>query len=179
MTQIGNVYAAGLYSLAKEEGLEKVILQELDPLETAFCENPEFVKLLSAANLSRQERCGILDDSFRGKVQPYVLNFLKILTEKGYMRQFGDCCRAFHRQYNEDNGILPVKAVTAVAMTEAQKSRLTEKLSGITGKTIELQCRVDPACMGGVRLDYDGMRVDGTVKNRLDSISALLQSTVL
>ena len=64
MTQIGNVYAQGLYSLAKEEGLEKTILQELKTLQQAFQENPDFVKILAAPNLSKQERCGILDDSF-------------------------------------------------------------------------------------------------------------------
>ena len=179
MTQIGNVYAQGLYSLAKEEGLEKTILQELKTLQQAFQENPDFVKILAAPNLSKQERCGILDDSFRGRVQPYVLNFLKILTEKGYMRHFSDCCGAYTRQYNEDNGILPVTAVSAVAMTEDQQKRLCQKLSQVTGKTVELQCQIDPACLGGVRLDYDGRRVDGTVKNRLESISGLLHNTVL
>ncbi len=179
MTQIGNVYAQGLYSLAKEEGLEKNMVQELNTLQQVFDENPQFTKLLSAPNLSKQERCGILDESFRGKVQPYVLNFLKILTEKGYIRYFPDCCEAFVRQYNEDNGILPVQAVTAVALTDAQKEKLTGKLSQITGKTVELQCRVDPDCLGGIRLDYDGKRVDGTVQNRLQSIGKLLQNTVL
>ncbi len=179
MTQIGNVYAQGLYTLAKEECLEKFIVQELNTLQQVFEKNPEFVKLLAAPNLPKQERCGILDESFRGKVQPYVLNFLKILTEKGYIRHFPDCCREFQKQYNEDNGILPVQAVTAVAMSDAQREKLTEKLSQITGKTVQLQCRIDPACLGGVRLDYDGKRVDGTVQNRLASISKLLQDTVL
>lgn len=179
MTQIGNVYAKGLYSLAKEEGLEKAILQELNTLQQIFGENPEFVKLLAVPNLSKKERCGILDESLRGKVQPYVLNFLKLLMEKGYIRYFSDCCKAYVQQYNEDNGILPVQVVTAVALTDSQKEKLTAKLSQITGKTVTLQCRVDPTCLGGVRLDYDGKRVDGTVQNRLQSISKLLQNTVL
>ena len=75
--------------------------------------------------------------------------------------------------------MLPVKAVTAVPMTEDQIARLTEKLAKITGKTIEVQCRVDPAVLGGVRLDYDGKRVDGTVQSRLDAVSNLLKNTVL
>lgn len=179
MTQIGNVYAQGLYSLAEEEKLEEAVLRELDTLQQVFEENPDFVKILTAPNLSKEERCRILDDSFRGKVQPYVLNYLKLMTEKGYMRHFTDSCRAFHRQYNEKHGILPVTAFTAVTMSDSQKQRLTEKLSQVTGKTIELECRIDPACIGGVRLDYDGRRVDGTVKNRLDSIGSLLQNTVL
>ena len=53
------------------------------------------------------------------------------------------------------------------------------RVETITGKSVELENRVDPAVMGGVRLDYDGKRVDGTVKNRLESIGGMLKNTVL
>ena len=179
MTQIGNVYGEALYSLAREEGLSDAVLQELKLLRDAFTQEPDFVRLLSAPNLSKEERCDILDRSFRGKVQPYVLNFLKILTEKGYARYFCDCCDAYRELYNADHGILTVKAVTAVALTDQQAAKLSDKLASITGKTIELQNRVDPGCLGGVRLDYDGKRVDGTVASRLDAVRSLLKNTVL
>ena len=76
MTQVGNVYGQALYSLAKDEGLSSVVLEELKVLRESFSEEPEFLRLLAAANLSKDERCKIVDDSLRGKVQPYVLNFL-------------------------------------------------------------------------------------------------------
>ena len=69
-------------------------------------------------------------------------------------------------------------AVTAVALTQEQHARLTEKLTQLTGKTVELENKVDPAVLGGVRLDYDGKRVDGTVQSRLDSVRDLLKNTV-
>ena len=179
MTQAANTYAQALYDLAKEEGLGKTILEELSVLKTVFSENPEYSKLLSAPDLPKQERCGVLDEAFRGKVHPYVLNFLKILTEKGYIRQFPDCCDAYRGFYNDDNGILVVKAVSAITLSDAQKQKLTEKLESITGKQIDLQCSLDAAQLGGLRLSYDGKQVDGTVKNRLDAIGKLLKNTVL
>ncbi len=179
MTQVGSVYAQALYDLAREEGLGKRIMEELRALNESFSQNPEYLRLLSTPNLSKDERIQILDDGFKGKLQPYVLNFLKILTEKGYIGRFADCCEAFRDLYNEDNGILQVRAVTAVPMTEAQKKRLCEKLTGLTGKTIELQNAVDPECLGGVRLDYDGKRVDDTVQHRLDAVRSLLKNTML
>lgn len=179
MTQIGSVYGEALYGLAREENLEKSILDELMALDRSFCENEDFLRLLSTPNLSKLDRCRILDDSFRGKVQPYVLNFLKILTEKGYMRHFSHCCRAYRGLYNRENGILPVTAFTAVPLSQEQSRRLTGKLGKITGKTIELTNRIDPACMGGVRLNYDGKQLDDTVAHRLDAIRSLLRGTVL
>ena len=179
MSQIAVTYAQALYDLAAEEKLEEGILQQLETLQQAFSQEPGFVTLLSAPNLSKDERCGIVDQSFRESVHIYVLNFLKILTEKGYMRHFEDCCKAYTRLYHDAHGILPVKVVAAVELTETQKEKLTDKLTKLTAKQILLQCRVDPSVLGGVRLDYDGKRVDGTVQSRLDSVRDLLKNTVL
>jgi hypothetical protein len=33
--------------------------------------------------------------------------------------------------------------------------------------------------LGGLRLTYDGMQVDGTVRSRMDAIGKLLKNTVL
>ena len=179
MSQLASTYAQALYDLAKEENLTETVLQQMIVLQQAFAEEPDFLRLLSAANLSKEERCRILDDSFRGKTEPYVLNFMKILTEKGYIRYFSDCVKAYRAAYNHDHGILPVKAVTAVPLTQDQILRLTEKLKKITGKSIDLSSSVDPSVVGGIRLDYDGKRVDGTVQGRLDAVSKMLKNTVL
>lgn len=179
MTQIGNVYGESLYELAKDENLTAELGAQLKVLKDCFRQEADFVKLLSTPSLTKAERCQILDNSFRGTVHPYVLNFLKILTEKGYMRYFSDCCDSFAALYNQDNGILPVTAVTAVALSGAQAEKLTEKLAKITGKHIELSNRIDPSCLGGVRLDYDGQRLDDTVSHRMDTIRDMLKNTVL
>lgn len=179
MTQTGKVYGEALYDLAKDSGIAAEVLQELEVLLQAFTEEPAFLRLLGAPTLTKQERCGIVDDSFRGKVQPYLLNFMKILTQKGYMRHFPDCCAAYRACYNRDNGILPVTAVSAIPLNEAQLCRLRQKLATLTGKTIALTNTVDAACLGGVRLDFDGRRLDDTVAHRLDEMARLLKNTVL
>ena len=179
MTDIVNVYGQAIYDLAKDESLTEEILKQMAVLDESFSAEPAFLQLLCAPSVPKQERCQVLDDSLRGQVHPYVLNFLKILTEKGYMRHFSGCCKLFEQQYNKDNGILPVTAVTKLPLSEELRRKLVDKLSGLTGKTIALECRVDPECLGGVRLELDGMQVDGTVRHRLDEMRKLLKNTVL
>jgi F-type H+-transporting ATPase subunit delta len=179
MTEVGAVYGEALYGLCHDEGLDGAVLKELGVLSSCFKETPEFIRLLSSPALPKAERCQILDSSFRGSLTPYLLNFLKILTEKGYMRYFADCTETYRNCYNLDHNILPVNATTATPLTTSQASRLKEKLSAITGKTIELNNLLDPDILGGVRLDYDGKQLDDTVAYRLDSIRNLLKNTVL
>ena len=179
MTEVGNVYGEALYTLARDEDLSKTILEQLRVLDRSFQQEPDFLRLLAAPNLPKAERCRILDDSFRGQIEPYILNFLKILTEKGYVRHFSACVEAYRALYNQDNGILPVTAVSAVPLNGQQLAALTEKLNRITGKHVELENKLDPAVLGGLRLDYDGKRIDDTVSHRMDAIRNMLQGTVL
>ena len=179
MTEIGSIYGGALYDLAAGENLSEEILKQLQVLSHSFEEEPNFVNLLSAHSLSKEERCRIVDGSFADKVHPYVLNFLKLLTEKGYSRYFLDCANAFKVQYNVDNNILPVTAVSAVKLTEKQAARLTAKLEEQTGKTVIITNRIDPEVLGGVRLDFDNKCVDDTLAHRLDSVRHLLNNTIL
>ena len=120
-----------------------------------------------------------MDESFAGKVHPYVLNFLKLLTEKGYIRHFHSCFETFEELYNQDNGIVPVTVTTAVVLSQEQEDRLQQKLSAITGKTVRLKRRIDPAVLGGVQLDMGNIRMEDTVAQRLENLRKLLQQTTI
>ena len=179
MTEAASVYGEALYALAKDEQKSDIMLKQLKVLNECFKEEPDFLRLLSTPDLSKIERKEILDNCFKGKTEPYLLNFLKILMEKGYIRQFSSCVQVFCEQYNTDHGIMPVSVLTAVPMSDSQKNKLAAKLAEITGKQIELTNTIDPACIGGVRLDYDGKRVDDTIIHRLDAVSSMLKNTIL
>ena len=179
MTEVANVYGQALYELARDEGLSKELLAQLQSLKQIFAAEPAFTQLLCTPSIPKQERCQVLDSVLQNQVHPYLLNFLKILTEKGYVRQFPGCCDTYVQHYNRDNGILQVKAVTALPLSDELRRKLTDKLSSITGKTIELDCHVDAEVLGGVRLDFDGKQVDGTVRRKLEDIRGILKNTVL
>ena len=179
MKDAAKIYGEALYELARSEELDGQLLPQLRGAAELLTGAPEYQYILSSPAISKAERTGLLDQAFSGQVHPYVLNFLKILTEKGYMRHFGDCCKAYTAHFDQDNGIVRVTAVTAVALTDSQSARLTEKLSRSTGKQVILHNRVEPGVLGGVRLDYDGQRLDDTVSHHLDAVRELLSKTVL
>lgn len=179
MTQVGSVYGGALYDLARSEDLSSVILEQIFVLAASFAAEPDFLRLLAAPSMSKEARCAVLDQTLRGTVHPYVLNFLKILTEKGYTPHYAHCCEAYREHYNRDSGILPVTAVTAVPLTKAQSKKLTKKLSNLTGKTVSLHNRVEPGILAGVRLDFDGKRLEDSVCHRLELVRRLLKNTVL
>lgn len=169
-------FGQALYALAREENLTQPFLEELSVLDGAFSSEPDFLRLLGDPAIPKAERLIILDDSFRGKLHPYLLNFLKLLAEKRQIRHFSVIFREFHKLYDRDSGILPVTVTTAIPLNDGLKSKLIRKLTIRTGYQIRLEYRIDPEILGGIRLDLNGFQMDGTVRRRLDEIRQQLQS---
>ena len=179
MTETARMYGGSLYDLAAEEGLETRILGELEQAAQLLKANPDYLRLLSTPSIPKKERCGLLDEALRGQVHLYVLNFLKILCEKGTLRELSGCARAYRLRYNQAHGILEATATSAVPMTAQQTQALHAKLEKLTGKTIDLKTKVDPGVLGGIRLDMEGTELDGTVQNRLAALSRDIASVAL
>ena len=179
MTETARMYGGSLYDLAAEEGLEDRILEDLDGAAAIFKDDPEYLHLLSIPSIPKKERCALLDEALRGQVHLYVLNFLKILCEKGTLRELPGCARAYRIRYNAAHGILEATAITAIAMTAAQTEQLRQKLETITGKKIDLATKIDPSVLGGIRLDIEGTELDGTVQNRLATLRRNIAAATL
>lgn len=170
MTELAKEYGAGLYQLAAEENASEQVLEQMRTLRGCFKEQPQFLRLLSNMALSKEERVGIIDAAFRGQVHPYLLNFIKILCERGALSEFAGCEEAFRELYNKDNGVVEALVTTGEKLSEDQRERLIEKLNAMTGKQIDLLEKVDPKVVGGVLLEMNGQRYDNTVRHRLESI---------
>jgi ATP synthase F1, delta subunit len=174
MTDLAEEYGKGLYDLTEEEHVSEDVLAQLRVLRGLFRDQPDFIRLLCNMSLAKEERTAILDGALRGQVHPYVLNFLKILCERGALHEFEGCVSAFTALYNQAHGIVEASVTTGVPLEEEQRTRLIDKLSAMTGKRIVLSEKVDPGVVGGVLLEMNGKRYDNTLRHRLQAIHAAL-----
>ena len=167
-------YSIALYELAAEEGVEESMLQQLEVIAQAISENPAFVALLCNPQLPKAERVQVVEQVFGTNTHPYLLNFLKILTEKRTVGLVPKCYDAYAALYYKEHNILTVTAITAVPMQEGAKERLIAKLTKQTGKNILLKNTIDPGCIGGMKIIYDGKLTDVSVKNWMEQLQSSL-----
>ncbi len=179
MTGASGIYGQSLYRLASEEKIEEQLMEELTAVRAIFAENPDYVRLLAEPSVPRAERVGLVDEAFGGQVHPYLLNFLKIITENGMIRSFSGCFKTFRSLYNSDHGITDAVVTSAVELTEDQVKRLTAKLESLTGKKVLMTRKTDPSVLGGMRVELDGMLYDGTVSGKLADIGKQVREIVL
>ena len=179
MTKAGDLYGQSLYDLALSENLTDDILSQMESVKEIFKENPDYVTLLSEPSVPRKERLKLVDEAFDGQLQPYLLNFIKILIERGLLRQFSACTRRFKESYNKDHGIAEAIVTSAIKLNESQLNALKSKLESVSGKKILLIEKTDEAVLGGIRVEIEGKLYDGTVQGRLDELRKKVDETVL
>ena len=138
MSKAGDLYGQSLYDLAAEENLTEKILGEMEQVKGILKENPDYITLLSEPSVPKNERLSLVDQAFDGSLEAYHLNFIKILIEKGLLREYSACYKRFRRSYNEAHGIAEALVTSAVSLSDSQLSQLKEKLEKISGKKILL-----------------------------------------
>ena len=173
-----NEYGKALFLITEEDGVTDKILSDVKTAERVLESNPDYIKLLDSPALSKDERVGLVSKAFSG-VDERLSNLLKILTEKRIMHTFVRISKTYYALYDESRGILRVEAVTAIPLSEKQAKAIKDKLAYSLGKTVMLTNTVDPAILGGAKLRYSGVQLDGSVKTRLDKFEDALKETVI
>lgn len=171
-------YGKALFLLTEEEKLTESILADLKIARDAMLQNPTYEKLLDTPALSKAEKIDLIDKAF-SSLHELLSNFMKLLCEKRAIYLFPKAVEEYLRLYDESRGIERVEVVTAIEMTESQKDALTKKLAANLGKTIVIKNTVDKTILGGVKLRYAGIQLDGSVQKRLESFEKNLKNIVI
>ena len=173
-----NEYGKALFLITEEDGVSDEILSDVKTAECVLVSNPDYVKLLDSPAVSKEDRVELVDKAFSG-LDERLSNLLKILTEKRAIHLFCKAAKAYYELYDETRGILRVEAVTAIPLSEKQACAIKDKLSQSLGKTVVISNTVDHSVLGGVKLRYSGVQLDGSIKTRLDKFEDALKNTVI
>ncbi len=174
MMTVASEYGAALFALSEEEKVKGDVADSLKVIKSLISDEPTYVDLLAAPDISVDERCSIVDAAFDGRVHEYALSFVKLILERGHIRHIFDCIDEYMRLYEESDGVIFADVVSAVPLSEDEKSQLAKKLENRFSKRVELVCSVDESILGGVIVRADGKVMDGSLKTRLTDVSSVI-----
>ena len=163
MTKTARVYGGSLYDLAAEEKLDGQIMEQM----------------IAVRQIPEDERLKMIEEAFGGQAERYLVNFLKLLCERKILREFAGCCEEFIRRYNSAHGIAEAVVTSAVKLSDTQMEALKAKLEKLSGKKVYLVQKTDASVLGGLRVELEGVQLDGTVQSRISGISKKLNELVV
>lgn len=171
-------YGDALFEIACELGKVETVMDDLTTVAAALFAEPDYVKLLDTPALAREERVGLVEESF-STLDRDLVNLLKLLSERRLAYMIPRICDAYTSSYDELHGIERVEAISSIPLTAVQSERLADRLGAITGKQIVVNNTVDPSILGGMKLRYMGKQIDGSLKTRLDGFEQSLKDLII
>ena len=174
-TELSREYAEALFALAAETQQEKAYLEALDTAAALLADNPDYVELLSCPAISRDERDGLLTQTF-GQIFPeQVLAFIQLLCAHGRIRSLTDCIEEYRLLYQTAVAMSTAQVTSAVPLTEDERAKLSEALAARFGRAVTLTCTVDESLLGGVVVRVDGKVLDGSLRSRLHAVKEVMK----
>jgi F-type H+-transporting ATPase subunit delta len=163
------MYARALYDAAKENGRLAQVREELGDFVESQREVPELRELLRNPQLDQRVKASALEELLGGE-EELVRNFLLLLAEKNRAGEIEEIAEEFERLAAVEEGILDVELTTAVELSDAEARDVVRQIEQASGRKVEATRRVDPDLIGGIVLRAGSMRLDASVRGRLNRL---------
>ena len=169
--QVGTLYAKALLGATENAGNTAQVLGELEAVVKEVLDAfPNAEQLLGSTMVPHEDKVGILDRLFAGKVSPVLLNFLKVLSAHGRLSYVRSVARAARDMYDERLGRVRVFVETAHPLDGQSTLEITNQLRGMLSAEPVLELKVNPELIGGVILRVGDTVYDGSVATQLKQL---------
>ena len=175
-TEVGIRYARAAFDLALEtKSLDKV-LADLANLKALLLSSQELRTFTgSLVYRSKVKLAGLLAVAKSLKLTPLTVKLLGVLADNGRLDQLLPMITAFNNRYAAYTGVVTADVTSAVALTDAQLSSLKTTLAQTLGQQPQVNTRVDPAILGGLKVRVGSRLFDASLKTKLDSLKFALK----
>lgn len=174
MNEISKEYGTAIFALACEEGAKKEYARALEDVKSVFVEQPEYLQLISSPSIPLSERLTAIETAFATKVPEHVLSYLELMCQKGRIALFLESVEHFNELFDASDQIATAKVTSAIPLTDEEKQRLCKKLEQLYKKSINLECFIDEAVLGGLIVEIDGNIIDGSLRQRLREVKEVI-----
>lgn len=99
-----------------------------------------------------------------------VVNFVKLLAEKGRAGELDEVAAEFDALVAAEQRVLDVELTTATELSDDEFERILKQIEKASGRTVQAERNVDPDLIGGIVLQAGSMRLDASVRGRLERL---------
>jgi F-type H+-transporting ATPase subunit delta len=130
---------------------------------------PDLQALLTNPEIESTEKGNVLAQVAKGS-DGEVVNFLRLLAEKGRAGELPEIVDELDVLVAADQRVLDVELTTATELSDVDFGRILGQIESASGRKVQASRKVDPDLIGGIVLQAGSLRLDASVRGRLERL---------
>jgi F-type H+-transporting ATPase subunit delta len=175
-SEVGDRYALALFGLAKDEGSAAAVEADLKSLKAMRADSKDLATLISSPRFSAESKAaGLLAVARQAGFNATTQKFLGLICANRRAAELPRVIAAYERLAATERGAISAEVITARPLSPEQQSGLAAALRMAFGKDPEIETRVDPAILGGLKVRVGSRLYDASLKSKLDQLKFALK----
>lgn len=163
------IYAQAFLDAAKGKNRLDVVREEFAGFAAAVQESDELRGLLRNPQVdTRAKRDTLL--AVLGEADPLFRNFVRVLVDKNRIGEVEEVFAEWERLLAAEERVLKVDLTTAIELSDEEAEGIVRQISEASGRRVEATRSVDPSLIGGVVFQAGSLRLDASVRGRLNKL---------
>ena len=176
LSNVGSRYAKALFDLASENKQIAAVEADLKSLKTALAESKDLRVLVGSPAFGAADKGkGLAAIAAKANFSATTAKFLGLLAANGRASLLASVIAGFEALASKARGAVSAQVTTAVPLSAAQSKGVAAALRQALGKDPEIETRVDPAILGGIKVRVGSRLFDASLKSKLDSLKFALK----
>jgi F-type H+-transporting ATPase subunit delta len=147
----------------------ELVHEQVDELRDAVEQVDELRAILENPEVESRVKGDVLVRVAEG-ADELVLNFLRLIAEKGRAAELAEIADELDALVAAAARILDVELTTAQELSEQEFQRIVGRIEEASGRKVQASRSVDPDLIGGLVLQAGSMRLDASVRGRLERL---------
>ena len=168
---LADIYAEALYDAAAAAGELARVEVELLAFTVAVIQDERLMRFLDSPVIPFEDKRRVLESALAG-YHRVARNFILLVVERVRVELVEAIGRAFHDHANRKKGIAEFRVTTAGRLEIEEARQLKELIEKQLGRPVELSEAVRPALLGGLVLEHDDFRWNGSLARHLRELVA-------
>jgi F-type H+-transporting ATPase subunit delta len=169
MEEVARVYARSLFEVARDHDVLDRVHDELAQVADELEQSKDLRLFFFSPWFSTEEKRAGIRRIIDGADERTV-RFLELLAERHRLPFVARIRRAFDELWREERRLLSVSVTSAVELDPGLVAEIGRRIEEQTGRSVELESRVDPDVLGGLVLQVGDRVLDASLRNRLERL---------
>ena len=162
--------AAALLVVAKEIDAVDEVQRSIKLVIELLKKDAQFRAFMQSKRFTIEQKTEVIKFGLEDVCNPLIQELLIIEIDQNPTILMRDLSYIFDAMVKDELNIVPVEAHVADELSVDELAYLQKTLEETIGKDTELDLKIDPNLLGGIKLRIENTFLDASIKNKMDNL---------